>query len=132
MPYDSNINPSTKTAKQIAGNHAEAMAKAFLLEKGLNFLYHQYRTKTGEIDLIMQDKNEIVFVEVRFRDRNTLVDPLDTITYAKRQKLIRTALCFAQTHPWISAFSQRFDVICISGNELNSKISWIPNAFGVE
>ena len=49
------------------GNRGEYLARLFLEEKGFVFIRANYRTKHGEIDLIMQENDEIVFVEVKTR-----------------------------------------------------------------
>lgn len=121
-----------QSPKQAIGNHAENLAKQFLQSKGLVLVKAQFRCQMGEIDLIMKHRNELIFIEVRFRDNSRYGAPFETITYAKRQKLIRTALYFQLCHPWTEYYSSRFDVISISGEQLNPKITWIPNAFGVE
>lgn len=117
---------------QSVGYQAEDLAKQFLQTKGLILVKAQFRCKMGEIDLIMKNKDEVVFIEVRYRESSHFATPIETITRTKRQKLIRTALYFQQRYPWTDQFSSRFDVISISGNQLNPKITWIPNAFGVE
>lgn len=114
------------------GNDAEMLAKQFLQEKGLSFLYHQYRTKRGEIDLIMQEKQTLVFVEVRFRQNTQFGYPQETVTWHKQQHLIKAACYFQQCHPWSKHYMLRFDVVAILGGKLNPEITWIPNAFGVQ
>ncbi len=114
------------------GNAAEIIAKQFLEAKGLRLIKEQYRIKRGEIDLIMRDKNELVFVEVRYRKDLSFIDPLETITQTKQNRLIRAALHFQQYREWTDALPCRFDVITISGIQPNHKITWIPNAFGVK
>lgn len=121
-----------QSPKQTIGNQAENLAKQFLKSKGLVLVKAQFRCKMGEIDLIMKHQNELIFIEVRYRENAHYGTPFETITYAKRQRLIRTASYFQLCNPWTEHFSSRFDVISISGEQLNPKITWIPNAFGVE
>lgn len=114
------------------GNKAEELAKNFLIEKGFSFITHQYRTRRGEIDLIMKNKKTLIFVEVRSRQHKSLVDPLETITWHKQQNIIYSAKVFMQYNPWTNDFEVRFDVICVYVNKLNCKITWIADAFRVE
>lgn len=114
------------------GNHAEALALAFLEKNGLRFVTKQFRCKMGEIDLIMQDTNEVVFVEVRSLTNPLYGEPFETITYGKQRKILRTANYFMLCHAWTEQYAARIDVVSISGDQLNPKITWIPNAFGVE
>ena len=118
-------NPTT------IGNTGEMIALAFLKTKGMHLIEHQYRTQMGEIDLIMKHNNDIVFVEVRYRKNIEYGDPEITVDYYKQKKLIRTAQLYNLQNKWTDAFNLRFDVIGISGNQLNHKIEWIENAFWV-
>lgn len=122
-------NPSST---RTIGNFGEKLAKEYLEKQGLVCLYEQYRVAWGEIDLIMLDKNEIVFVEVRYRSNSFYGDPLETITQKKRKRLIKTALSFQQRFDWSNDYYLRIDVIGIFDNQLNNEITWIPNAIGVE
>lgn len=114
------------------GNQAEELAKDYLRKQGLRFIEHQYRSKVGEIDLIMQDQQTLVFVEVRYRETDEFGAPEETITRSKQRHLIRTALYYQQTHEYTADFYSRFDVVAILGNKPNLKITWIPDAFGVQ
>jgi putative endonuclease len=114
------------------GNLAEELAKDYLTKQGLRFIEHQYRSKVGEIDLIMQDQQTLVFVEVRYRETDEFGSPEETITRAKQRHLIRTAQFYLQTHEYMTHLFSRLDVIAILGRKPNLKITWIPDAFGVQ
>lgn len=114
------------------GNQAEELAKNYLRKQGLRLIERQYRSKVGEIDLIMQDKQTLVFVEVRYRETDEFGTPEETITLPKQRRLIRTALLYQQTHDYTANLLSRFDVVAILGSGLNLKITWIPDAFGVQ
>ena len=73
------------------GFEVEEAAKKYLLDKGLKFIKSNYECKLGEIDLIMQDKDTLVFVEVRFRSSQKYGGALASISASKRSKIIRTA-----------------------------------------
>lgn len=118
--------------KTQTGNVAENLARAFLENKGLKLIKEQYRIYRGEIDLIMRDKNELVFIEVRYRKSASFMDPIETISATKQNRLIRAALHFQQFREWACDMPSRFDVVTILGDQQNPKITWIPNAFGVK
>ena len=61
--------PLQKNQKLKLGNQGELLAKKHLQNKGYTFLEKNYRTKFGEIDLIFQSKNTVVFVEVKTRTK---------------------------------------------------------------
>ncbi len=114
------------------GNQAEEIALRYLQKQGLQFVKAQFHTKMGEIDLIMRQALEVVFVEVRFLANPTFYEPFESVNPAKQRKLILTAQCYLNSHAWTEEFTARFDIISMVGDQLNPKITWIPNAFGVE
>lgn len=79
----------------------------------------------GEIDLIMKDGEELVFVEVRYRHRNTHGISAETVTYTKQKRLLRTAKAYLQKRNLFDKIPCRFDVIAIDGQQTR----WIKNAF---
>jgi putative endonuclease len=121
-----------QSPSQAVGNLGESIAKQYLQTQGFVLVCAQFRTKMGEIDLIMKKKQTLIFIEVRYRENTLYGNPFESITLAKRRRIIRTALYYLKCRPWTMLFSKRFDVISISGDKLNPKITWIPNAFGVE
>lgn len=121
----------TKAKHLLIGEAAEQDAYQYLLSKGLKLITKNYRSKFGEIDIIMQDGQSLVFVEVRYRKNNLFGSGAESITPSKQKKLIRTANYYLQQHPKTSQFATRFDVISMSKktNSNNSEIDWIQNAF---
>lgn len=109
------------------GEHYESTAKAYLLDCGLSFIERNFHAKTGEIDLIMQDHDTIVFVEVRYRAQQNYGHAAETVTVQKQNKLIRTASVWLQNHH-LSIYTTdfRFDVVAIHAN--GKQIDWIKNA----
>ena len=122
----------TTTTKQAVGDFAEDLAHHFLQKNGLTIVQRNFLCKAGEIDLIVLDrkKNEptLVFVEVRYRSKQTFGGGLESITASKQAKLRRSAHMFLlqEGTPQIAC---RFDVISVSGVAKNPKINWIENAF---
>ncbi len=76
------------------GNSAEAFVEEELKKKGYRILARQFRTKLGEIDLIAQDGDEIVFVEVKARRTTEFGYPEEAVTKKKIQKIYRTAMIY--------------------------------------
>lgn len=118
--------------RQHIGKQAEAAACTFLLGKGLSLLEQNYRCKMGEIDLIMQDKNDIVFVEVRSRSRKDYGSAAASINKNKIAKLIKTATHFLQGKKWLYTVNSRFDVVAIHFIAGEMQLDWIKNAFSCE
>ncbi len=106
------------------GNAAEDRALQFLETQGLHLLMRNYRLRSGEIDLILRDREHIVFTEVRYRRSNHFGGALHSIDARKQQKIIATAnhyiLRFGVELP------ARFDVVAITGKD---DLQWIKDAF---
>ncbi len=117
-------NSEVATPKQIQGNVQEARAYEFLQSEGLSLITQNFSCRMGEIDLIMQDKNSLVFVEVRYRANKQFGGAVASVTKGKQRKIIRTALFYQQRYAPKS--NMRFDVI---GIENDNEIKWIPSAF---
>jgi putative endonuclease len=104
----------------------ETLALAYLERHGLLFVARNFSGRYGEIDLIMKDQTQLVFVEVKYRKSSNYGGPLAAITASKQQKLRLTATAYLQQHA-PKAYA-RFDVIAISGDE-PFHFEWLKNAF---
>lgn len=111
------------------GQQAEEAACLFLTARGLGLLAKNFRTRLGEIDLIMQDGETIVFIEVRSRSRQDYGDALDSIDDAKIKRLEATATLFLQQQNWLESKTSRFDVIAIDLIQQQMQFKWVKNAF---
>ena len=72
------------------GVEAEQFALKYLSAKGLKLVKQNFYSRFGEIDLIMYDGDTLVFVEVKARQKR-IDDGIESITYAKQRKLVKTA-----------------------------------------
>jgi putative endonuclease len=111
------------------GNHAENIALRYLRRSGLTLLARNYRCRRGEIDLVMQHAGQLVFVEVRYRNRAGYGTPAETICAAKIRRLRLAAETFLQNHDQHSEQPARFDVVALSGPLKHPSIDWIRDAF---
>jgi len=128
MGSDSSAQSPQSTV--IIGSQAEDRACQYLQDQGLKLIARNYRTRRGEIDLVMKSNNVIVFVEVRYRSSNQYGSPGDSITPAKRKKIIAAAQEYLVSHGYGSDIPMRVDAILItpaSGDRLNCTIDWIKN-----
>ena len=109
------------------GAQAEQLAAQFLQHHGLKLLQQNYRCCFGEIDLILQDGDTLVFAEVRLRSRSDFGGAAASITAAKQGKLARSAQHYlatlARTPPC------RFDAVLLRAAD-GSDIEWVRDAFG--
>lgn len=107
------------------GQRHEHRAKTYLLKHGLKPISQNFRTKMGEIDLIMKDSDELVFVEVRYRRSKHHGSSAETVTPMKQKRLIRTAKAYLQMKNLFDKIPCRFDVVAMD----NHQTQWIKNAF---
>ncbi len=111
------------------GSHWEQVAESFLNGRGLQTLARNYNTRCGEIDLVMQDGNTLVFTEVRYRENDGHGSGADSVTRSKQRRIINAASRFLQCHPSEGGRSCRFDVVSIGAEEGRTLLNWIRNAF---
>ena len=107
------------------GLRGEKAAEEYLTEKyGMILLEHRFRTKCGEIDLIMSDGNTTVFVEVKTRKTGKTGDGLSAVSGIKQRRIARAANLYLmqKQRMWQPVL---FDLIEIIGEE----ILYLPNAF---
>lgn len=109
------------------GKFGEQMATRYLEDKGYTILDRNYRRGHLEIDLIAQDKGELVIVEVKTRADNTHFQPEDAVDHRKRQALIRLANEYVKTHNRTE--NVRFDIVTIVSNAHGADIKHIKNAY---
>lgn len=112
-----------------AGEKMEELACRYLQARGLEFIEANYQCYSGEIDLIMRDKEHIVFVEVRHRADAIHGSALESITPAKIKKLVKAATLYLQRRKWLHTVNSRFDVVALDGAANAPRVSWIKNAF---
>ena len=108
------------------GAQAEQQAARYLQRHGLKLLAQNYRCRAGEIDLVMQDRDTLVFVEVRLRSNPAFGGAAASIDGRKQQRIIRTAQHYLTTLPHIPPC--RFDAVLLEDTE-GVKLEWLKNAF---
>ncbi len=111
MPLFANKDKETSYAKGVA---AETQAAEHLKAKGYQIIEMRYKTKFGEIDLIVKQGNLICFVEVKVRAKQ--VDALESVTPRTQRRIENSALFFLSEYPDYMNCDMRFDVITISGD----------------
>jgi putative endonuclease len=108
------------------GAQAELLAAQYLQRQGLSLLQQNYRCRLGEIDLIMQEADTLVFVEVRLRSSSDFGGSAASIDASKQKKLLLTARHYLSSLHRIPAC--RFDAVLMQSlNE--DEIKWVRNAF---
>jgi len=98
--------------REETGRAGEDLAARFLRKRGFKVLRRNCRSTLGEIDLVMRDGDEVVFVEVKTRSSRTWGDPEDAVTPAKQRKVGRQAMLFANQNN-LRRRPLRFDVVAV-------------------
>lgn len=111
------------------GRWAEQQALQHLEAGGLRLVERNFRCRLGEIDLIMTDGAELVFVEVRFRATAGFGAGFETVTRSKQRKLLAAARAYLARHPTGDA-PCRFDVVSVTKRNYRSHLIWVKDAFG--
>lgn len=116
--------------RRLKGALGEQAAARYLREKGYELISANYKTKFGEIDIIVKKDDYIVFVEVKTRQLNTLVAPYLAVNEVKQKKIIQTASSFIKSNQQYSKFSYRFDIIEIFTDGLKVvNVNHLENAY---
>jgi putative endonuclease len=86
-----------------------------------------FRTRFGEIDIVANDKDCLVFVEVKARRQGALVTAHEALTPSKQARIETAAKIYAQKH--VPYADYRFDVVCIEEASTYNRYQLIKNAF---
>lgn len=114
--------------KQVLGKEGERIAERYLKKKGFTLLERNYRCPVGELDLIVQDRRVVVFVEVKTRSDHRFGTPLESVQQRKQDKMIKAALYFLSQRR-LHQSEARFDVVGISFEGGEPTVEHIENAF---
>ena len=126
---------------QALGQWAEQQAMIWAVQSGYAVIQQNYHSRYGEIDLIVQHENELVFIEVKARSKTAYGNAYEVVSMSKQRKMAKTALIFLNDHVDFQNFYCRFDVICFDFHQEIAKNvqhhfsslpydrDWIENAF---
>ena len=125
---DARLANSTPSTRDTGARWEDAVLK-YLHRQGLKLVARNFSCRYGEIDLILRDREHLVFVEVRFRVADAHGDGTFSVGAAKRAKLTRAASIYLQQQPALSALPCRFDVVGCSGTLATPSFDWTKAAF---
>lgn len=111
------------------GARFEQLALEHLERAGLKLVERNFRTRFGELDLILRDGQTLVFAEVRYRRDGRFGGGAASVVAGKREKLVRAAQGFLQAHPRLASLPCRFDVIAFDGDADAPACDWQRAAF---
>ena len=115
-----------KTAMNPAGARAEELCAELFRGYGLRILERNWQCRHGEIDLIAEERGTLVFAEVRMRSTSHFGGAAESVTAAKRSRLLAAARLYLTRRPEAAC---RFDVLLVTAGDA-ARIEWIRDAFG--
>ena len=126
----SSIGASSETqGPSTRGKQAEDFVLNHLLQRNFKLLDRNFSCKGGELDLVMMDKDELVFVEVRYRGTFEFGDGIESVDRHKQRKLRIAAETWLQRNHQVMFRGCRFDVVSVCGDAPDFQIEWIDDAF---
>ena len=109
------------------GNKGEDLAADYLKRKGYRIVSRNFKTLFGEIDIIAEDRNTLVFVEVKTRTDDSFGHPFEAVHRRKQEKMKRVALSYLKKNK--RECPARFDVLSIEISDGRGQIEHIVDAF---
>lgn len=110
--------------KKLLGKKGEKLVEKYLTDRGYKLLKRNFRTPFGEADLVMQERDEIVFVEVKTRTSEKFGTPREAVGKEKQDRYYKIALCYGEKTE--SEPNARFDVAEVY---VDGRIEYYKNAF---
>ena len=127
MPRTAEARPPTD--RRARGDAVERAARQLLLDAGLQDVARNVNFRVGELDLVMRDRDCVVFVEVRYRRDARFGGGAASVDARKQAKLVRAAQVFLLRQPALARLPCRFDVIEAEGEPDAPVLRWIRAAF---
>ncbi len=114
--------------KRALGNKGESFAAEYYKKLGYSITAQNYSCRGGEIDIIAENDEYIIFVEVKTRSSNSLYSPAEAVDLRKQKRLTVAAMKFLSESE--SEKQPQFDVFEVyTQNERIYKVNRIENAF---
>jgi putative endonuclease len=115
-------------ARLVFGKYGEDLACEELERRGYRVIAKGYRTKSGELDIVAQDREYLVFIEVKARHDGSFGEPEEAVTLQKQRKLVWMAADYLARNGLHNA-PCRFDVVGINADTTPPTVTVIPDAF---
>ncbi len=114
------------------GKTGERMVAEYMRSKGLAVIRQNYHSRFGEIDIIAESAEYIIFTEVKTRRENSIVSPAEAVDASKRRRIMLTAEDFLSKFE--TELQPRFDVAEVTvyrkkGGGDGYRLNYIKNAF---
>ena len=121
--------------KENIGKIGEQMVADFLKSKGYLITAQNYHSRFGEIDIVAESREYVLFVEVKTRRKDSMTTPSEAVDKKKQKKIVLTAYDFLSKLRL--SINYRFDVAEVTyeitgDGELKANLNYIKNAFSTE
>ena len=121
-------NEAMAQRKQI-GQQGEALAASYLAEQGYNIVQRNWRCPLGELDIVAEAGETLIFVEVRTRRSHRFGLAEESLTPTKQSRLVDLARTYLQESATLDC-SWRIDVVTVQWEAGQPKINHVENAIG--
>lgn len=115
--------------RHILGQDGEDFAVEYLIKNNYTIIERNFSCRQGEIDIIAQDANELVFIEVKTRSNSNYGNPIDAITPYKIKHLMKSIQYYLYIHHLENSFV-RIDVIEVYSRQNGFEVSQIKGVIG--
>lgn len=119
--------PHSSAPHLLRGRQAEEAALDHLRRLGFKLVARNFRCRHGELDLVMEDKETLVFVEVRYRRSDKFGSAEESIDGRKRRRIVNAASYYLAANRLDRAV--RFDVVAFASGSAGPRLTWIRDAF---
>jgi putative endonuclease len=124
--------PAACRPQRSIGESGEDIAAAYLQGLGFRILTRNYRKRFGEIDIVAEEGDALVFVEVKTRTSTAFGSPLEAVDIRKQRRMARAALDYLGSRKQHGR-SARFDVVAVSLRSNGpARIEHVRNAFDLD
>lgn len=119
-----------RTYRQLLGQKAEDLAVEFLRGRGLQILLRNFRRRSGEIDIVAREGDDLIIVEVRARSSGRYGGAAASVDWRKQQRIARASHLLLLQHRELAKCRARFDVVTVAGmGDGAPRMRWIKHAF---
>ena len=121
----------TNYSTQDLASIGEELSAKYLERQGYLLLCRNFRCRQGEIDLIVEKDQQLIFVEVKTRSYHSITSAVENIHYRKQQRISRTAQTYLNQNPDYGKYNTRFDAIIVLHDKRDEtfKIHHFEDAF---
>jgi putative endonuclease len=117
------------THRRALGSAGEAAVARWYEQRGYAVVARNWRSRLGELDLVVTDARHVVFCEVKTRSTSRFGTPFDAVTAAKQKRLRSLAFAYLEAHPELRRRPMRFDVASVVPGGDEPRVDVLEAAF---